>query len=210
MYVRCVEQYDTPYGCCCSCHTSTAPVVVFYVLYEYEYAYYHTPYGCCCSCHTSTAPVVVFRVFYEYEYAYYLCTIITYQVCESSVVRSMPLCVYSAVRTAAALLLLLLLLLFVMVHLPPEVFFMQQQYLSSNFIPSCTNERSLLLKYNPWQNSRFCSASALPIIVSYLSSPTRACAKPQAYVSPPRRSPPCIMRILCRFDGSWCGDVVMW
>ena len=137
MYVRCVEQYDTPYGCCCSCHTSTAPVVVF-------------------------------RVFYEYEYAYYLCTIITYQVCESSVVRSMPLCVYSAVRTAAALLLLLLLLLFVMVHLPPEVFFMQQQYLSSNVIPSCTNERSLLLKYNPWQNSRFCAASALPIITRYI------------------------------------------
>jgi len=58
------------------------------------------------------------------------------------------------------LLLLLLLLLFVIVHLPPEVFFIQQQYLPSIFIASCTNERSLLLKYTPWQNSRFCAASA--------------------------------------------------
>ena len=35
MYV--VQQYDTALGCCCSCHTSTAPVVVFYIWYEYAY-----------------------------------------------------------------------------------------------------------------------------------------------------------------------------
>ena len=33
MYV--VQQFDTAFGCCCSCHTSTAPVVVFYIWYEY-------------------------------------------------------------------------------------------------------------------------------------------------------------------------------
>ena len=32
----------------------------------------------------------------------------------------------------------------------------------------------------------------LYLVISYLSSPTRACAKPQAGVSPPQRSPPCI------------------
>ena len=64
------------------------------------------------------------------------------------------------------LLLLLLLLLFVVVHLPPEVFFIQQQYLPSTFSASCTNERSLLLKYTPWRNSRFCAASALPVPIT--------------------------------------------
>ena len=88
---------------------------------------------------------------------------------------------------------LLLLLPFVIVHLAPEVFFIQEQYLPSIFIATCANERSLLLKYTPWPNSRFCAASALPIIIPYLSSPIRACAKPQAGVGPPRRSPPCIL-----------------
>ena len=151
MYV--VQQYDTAFGCCC------------------------------CSCHTSTAPVVVFYIWYECAY---FGTINTYQVCESAAV-----CVY--ILLLELLLLLLLLLLLFIVHLPPEVFFMQQQYFPSLFIASCTNERSLLLKYTPWQNSRFCAASALPIIlIPYLSSPIRACAKPQADVSPPRRSPSCI------------------
>ena len=36
MYV--VQQDDTAFGCCCgSCHTSTAPVVVLYICYEYAY-----------------------------------------------------------------------------------------------------------------------------------------------------------------------------
>ena len=109
---------------------------------------------CCSSCHTSSAPVAVFYICYECAY---FGTINTYQVCESAVV-----CVY------ILLLELLLLLLFVIVHLPPEVFFIQQQYLPSIFIASCTNERYLLLKYNPWQNSRFCAASALPIITRYI------------------------------------------
>ena len=74
--------------------------------------------------------------------------------------------------------------------------FSYKHYLPSIFIASCTNERSLLFKCTPWQNSRFSAASALHIIVSYLSSLIRACAKPQAGVSPPRRSPPCIYYML--------------
>ena len=51
MYV--VQQYDAAFGCCCSCHTSTAPVVVFYIWYEYVYfgAINFVPgmWICCCS-----------------------------------------------------------------------------------------------------------------------------------------------------------------
>ena len=79
--------------------------------------------------------------------------------------ESAAVCVY--ILLLELLLLLLLLLLLVIVHLAPEVFFIEQQYLSSIFIASCTNERSSLLKHTPWQNSRFCAASALPIIISY-------------------------------------------
>ena len=101
----------------------------------------------------STGSSVLPGIYYlVYEYAYFG-TINTYQVCESAAV-----CVY--ILLLELLLLLLLLLLLFIVHLPPEVFFMQQQYFLSLFIASCTNERSLLLKYTPWQNSRFCAASA--------------------------------------------------
>ena len=55
------------------------------------------------------------------------------------------------------------------------------------------------MKYTPCRNSRFCAASALPIFISYLSSPMRACAKPQAGVSPPRRSPPCTYLFIFHF-----------
>ena len=108
---------------------------------RYVVQQYDTAFGCCCSCHTRTAPVV--RTRYE----------------------SAAVCVY--ILLLELLLLLLLLLLLVIVHLAPEVFFIEQQYLSSIFIASCTNERSSLLKHTPWQNSRFCAASALPIIISY-------------------------------------------
>ena len=35
MYV--VQQYDAAFGCCCSCHTSTSLVAVFYISHEYAY-----------------------------------------------------------------------------------------------------------------------------------------------------------------------------
>ena len=102
----------------------------------------------------------------------------------------MTLCIHSAVRTVAAAAAAAAAAS--VRHCTPATrgVFMQQQYLPSIFIASYTNEHSLLLKYTPWQNSRFCVASALPTIISYLSLPIRACAKPQAGVSPPRRSPP--------------------
>ena len=74
MYVA--QQYDTAFGCCCSCHTSTctAPVVLFYMWYEYAYlgtiktyqvcesaAVWHCVpwyilccYNCCCCCYCSS------------------------------------------------------------------------------------------------------------------------------------------------------------
>ena len=64
---------------------------------------------------------------------------------------------------------------------------------------------AVLLKYTPRQYSRFCAASAIPSIISYLSSTIRACAKPQAGVSPPRRSPPCsIPAFICIYPPTTC------
>ena len=144
MYV--VQQFDTAFGCCCSCHTSTAPVVVFYIWYEYAC------FG----------------------------TINTYQVCESAAV-----CVYTLMLELLLLLLLLLLMpvLFIIVHLPPEVFFIR---------PLVLVERTNVLYCwsTPLGRTVALVRTRLYLLLYHnLSSPRRACAKPEAGVSPPRRSP---------------------
>ena len=58
---------------------------------------------------------------------------------------------------------------------------------SSSDVLMCKSKRrdsTVLLKYTPWQYSRFC------YLLFYPSSPLRACAKPPAGVSLPRRGPP--------------------
>ena len=66
-----------------------------------------------------------------------------YQVCEST---ASTVCIYILLLELLLLLPLLPLLMSLIVHLPPEVVFIQQQYLTSIFIASGTNERSLLLQ----------------------------------------------------------------
>lgn len=125
---------------------------------------------CCCVYLTNVVPVVV----------EYLGTVNTYDVCESA-----PVLGY----TDTLLVLLLLLLLFVLVHLPPKVFI--QQYLPIlSYISIRTNALYCGSSVHRLAvQSPFLWDLGLPTVVSYLFSPLRACAKQQACVGLPRRSP---------------------
>ena len=76
------------------------------------------------------------------------------------------MCIYSAVRTVAAAAVAA-----AVRHCTPATrgVFHAAAVLTINLIASCTSECSVLLKYTPCQNSRFCAASSLPIIIPYLS-----------------------------------------
>ena len=109
----------------------------------------------------------------------------------NNIPRYTCVCMQSAAAAVAMLLLLVLLLLFVIVHLPPEVVLhtTQTPAIALNVIFFVANENTLV---HPLAVHSLLCRLGLPDCILCLPWALQAYAEPQAGVSPPRRSLPCL------------------